>query len=197
MFLVARGLEDFAETLICVISWGPRGKIKPAGPRFNLSVSHSGVFMKRLTFFAGTILSLSAHASDIASCSNPSGKGYYPETGIVKTKDSGWQDEKITGGITKLSRQGSEYDVLFVDVRKEIISARQDGGEVLLLNKGRTALSVLVVYPGKTAEVYTFLKTTSGKLEYIQTLSRAGDSVRITKASVMRGDCDYINFDAP
>jgi hypothetical protein len=55
---------------------------------------------------------------------------------------------------------------------------------------------MLVVYPGTTAEVYTFLKDNSGKLEYVHTLSRAGDGVLITKASVMRGNCSYINFDA-
>lgn len=141
------------------------------------------------------MLSLHVYAADIASCSNPIGKGYYPDIGLVTGKDSGWNEEKITGGITKLTKLADgKYDILFVDVRKDIISARQDGGEVMLLNRGKSAVSVLVVYPGTTAEVYTFLKTNSGKLEYIHTLSRAGDSVLITKASVMRGDCDYINF---
>lgn len=153
--------------------------------------------MKRLAFLILAVLSLPLYAVDIASCSNPSGKGYYPETGIVTAKSSGWGEEKITGGITKLSKRGdNEYDILFVDVRKEIISARQDGGQVMLLNRGKNVVSVLVVYPGKTAEVYTFLQTNSGKLEYTHTLSRAGDDVLITKASVMRGDCDYINFGA-
>lgn len=70
-----------------------------------------------------------AHASDIASCSDPSGKGYFPEIGLVAKKDSGWSDEKITGGVTKVIKIGeNEYDVLFVDTRKEIVSARRDGG---------------------------------------------------------------------
>jgi hypothetical protein len=138
-----------------------------------------------------------AHASDIASCSDPSGKGYFPEIGLVAKKDSGWSDEKITGGVTKVIKIGeNEYDVLFVDTRKEIVSARRDGGRVLLLNRGKNAFSLLVVYPGTTAEVYTFLKSTSGQLEYIQTLSRAGDAVLITKSSVMRGKCSYISFEA-
>ncbi|WP_225764174.1 hypothetical protein [Stenotrophomonas sp. Marseille-Q4652] len=144
-----------------------------------------------------TLLSSGACAADIASCSNPSGKGYYPEKGIISAQDSGWEDERITNGITKLVRQADGgYDVLFVDVRNEIVSALQDGALVVPLNRGEDVFSVLVVYPGKTAEVYTFLRTTSGKLEYIHTLSRAGDSVFISKASVMRGDCAYINFGA-
>jgi hypothetical protein len=153
--------------------------------------------MKVIATLSLAMLSLPVHAADIASCSNPSGKGYFAETGIISAKSSGWSDEKISDGITKLSQlDNGDFDILFVDVRKEIISARQDGGHVMVLNRGENAISVLVVYPGKTAEVYTFLKTTSGKLEYIHTLSRAGDAVLITKSSVMRGDCDYINFDA-
>ncbi|MEB1548863.1 hypothetical protein VDQ94_08115 [Xanthomonas campestris pv. campestris] len=152
--------------------------------------------MKIACFAALIALSTPVCAAEIASCSNPAGKGYYAETGIITAKDSGWNDERITGGLTKLSRQGDEYDLIYVDVRQEIVSAREEGAQVMLLSRGISSASVLVVYPGKTAEVYTFLKTLSGKLEYIHTLSRAGDEVLITKASVMRGDCRYINFDA-
>ncbi|WP_246022999.1 hypothetical protein [Cognatilysobacter terrigena] len=152
--------------------------------------------MKLVAFLAAAFVSLTVHAGDIAACSDPSGKGYFPETGIVKKADSGWQDEKITGGITKLPKIAEgEYDILFVDTRKDIISARGDGGTVIPLNRGEKSFSVLVVYPGKTAEVYTFLENASGGLEYLHTLSRAGDGVLITKASVMQGKCSYIAFD--
>lgn len=138
-----------------------------------------------------------ALAADIAACSDPAGKGYFPETGLITKENSGWEDEKITGGIIKLTKLGeNEYDILFVDIRKDIISARNDGGTIIPLNRGENAFSVLVVYPGKTAEVYTFLKNTSGDLEFLQTTSRAGDQVLITKATVMRGGCSYINFEA-
>ncbi len=90
----------------------------------------------------------------------------------------------------------NKYDILFVDTRNQIISSLADGAAVIPLNKGQNAFSVLVVYPGKTAEVYTFLKNTSGGLEYLHTLSRAGDGVMITKASVMRGECSYIHFES-
>lgn len=55
--------------------------------------------MKAVATLFLALLSLPTHAADIASCSNPSGKGYYPETGIVSAKDSGWADEKISDGI--------------------------------------------------------------------------------------------------
>ena len=152
--------------------------------------------MKLVLGLVALLASLSAQAADIAACSDPAGKGYFPEMGIVTKKDSGWSDEKITGGITKLTKLGDgEYDVLFVDVRQEIISARGDGATVIPLNIGENAFSVLVVYPGQTAEVYTFLKDASGNLEYLHTLSRAGDAVLIAKATVMRGSCSYIDFE--
>jgi hypothetical protein len=153
--------------------------------------------MRLVAILIALFASSAAAAEDIASCSNPTGKGYYPQTGIVDKEGSGWNDEQISGGITKVSLSGgSEFDVLFVDSRNEIISSRQDGGHVLLLNRGENAFSLLVVYPGKTAEVYTFIKDDSGKLEYLHVLSRAGDGVLITKSSVMRGECGYINFDS-
>lgn len=143
------------------------------------------------------LASIQACAIEVASCSNPTGFAYYAEAGLVSAKDSGWSNEKITGGITKLSKdEKGEYDILFVDTRKQIISAREEGAHVLPLNRAQSAVSMLVVYPGKTAEVYTFLQNNSGRLEYLHTLSRAGDGVSITKSSVMQGPCDYINFSA-
>ena len=153
--------------------------------------------MRSWIFVTALFASVPVLAEDIASCSNPVGKGYFPEIGLVTKDNSGWSDEKITGGLTKVTKIAeNEYDVLFVDATKEIISARQDGGRVLVLNRGEDVFSLLVVYPGTTAEVYTFLRTTSGELEYVHTLSRGGDGVAITKASVMRGECSYINFGA-
>jgi len=151
------------------------------------------LFVSALTL----LLSLQAAAADIASCSNPSGKSYYPNLGLVSKERSGWSDDAITGGITKVSRIGeNEYDILYVDSVGEINSAKNDGGRVALLTKGKRSLSFIVIYPGKSAEVYTFLRDESGKLEYFHTVSRSGDEALITKASLMRGDCSYINFDA-
>lgn len=135
-------------------------------------------------------------AKDIASCSNPIGKSYYPELGLITKKDAGWSDDKITGGITKLSKLANgKYDILFVDATKQIISSTEDGGSVLMLSKGDNVVSFIVIYPGKTAEIYTFLKNKSGVMEYIQITSRSGNGVLITKSTLMRGVCSYIKFD--
>ena len=146
-----------------------------------------------LFIFAGIYNSVSA--ADIASCSNPKGKTYYPELGLVTKDKSGWTDDGISGGITTVKKIAKDkYDIVFYDTTKRIISSIEDGGNVLLLNKGKNVFSLLVVYPGKTAEIFTFIKNNSNKLEFIQITSRAGDDVRITKSSMFKGECDFINF---
>lgn len=152
--------------------------------------------MKLIVPIMAAFMSIPAYGEDMASCSDPVGRGYFPEVGLTSKENSGWAEERISGGLTKLTRDGEEYDILFVDSRKEIVSSRQDGGIVIPLAKGIDQFAVLVVYPGKTVEIYTFLKTSSGELEYISTTSRAGNSVPITKSSVMRGTCSYIHFNS-
>lgn len=156
-----------------------------------------GNAMRIVAFTLALVASIGAHAADIASCSNPEGHAYFPELGLVGEKDRGWSNDKITGGLIKLVKltEGG-YDVLFVDATKDIVSSRNDGATVIPLNRGESVFSVLVVYPGKTAETYIFLRDKSGRLEYLQTTSRAGRGVPIAKASVMRGTCSYINFGA-
>lgn len=140
-------------------------------------------------------ISSAAYATDIASCSSLKGKAYYPELGLVGKKDAGWHDDKIKGGIIKLTKdKDGQFDIVFVDARKQIISATEDGGRVVLLNSGEKVFSILVVYPGTTAEVYTFLENKSGIKENLYIVNKAGKGVLVTKSSLMRGDCDYINF---
>jgi hypothetical protein len=155
------------------------------------------IIMKILLFILALCFAMPSFATDIASCSKPRGKSYYPELGLLSKKDAGWTDDEIAEGTTKLIKlNNGGYDILFVDSSKQIISSTNDGGNVLMLNYGENIVSFLVLYPEKTAEIYTFLKNKSGDLEYIHVLSRAGDSVPLPKSSLMVGKCDYINFDA-
>lgn len=140
--------------------------------------------------FAG----ISSAADNIAQCSNPSGKGYFPYLGMVSKSNAGWDDEKITGGLVTLTKiKSGEYDVRFVDSSKRIISAREDGGKVFMIFKGDREVSVLVVYT-QVVEAYNFYVDNSGKAEYTNIISRAGDGEMISKASVMRGDCQFVNL---
>lgn len=143
---------------------------------------------------AGLIISAGASAEDVAQCSNPSGKGYYPFLGMVAKKSAGWDDEKITGGIVTLSKiSADEYDILFVDSTKRIISSKGDGGKVILLYRGDREISVLVVYR-QVVEAYNFYLDKSGKAEYTYVISRTGDGAMLSKASVMRGDCQFVKL---
>jgi hypothetical protein len=120
---------------------------------------------------------------------------YYPEVGVTLKKSSGWKEDKITQGITKFVKVGKDtYDIVYVDFRKEIISATEEGGTVMLLSTGPDVASVLVVYPAGTAEIYTFAKTKSGTLEYVYTNSKSGDGVPMARSSLMVGKCSYINL---
>jgi hypothetical protein len=151
--------------------------------------------MKKILFLLILIFSNNAFAVDIANCSNPSGYAYYPELGMFDKKSSGWSKDKISNGITKVTKnQKGEYDIIFIDSTKNIISSREDGGGVFLLNQGKSSFSILVVYQGKTAEIYSFIKNNSGKLEYLHITSRAGDLIPITKSSLMQGECSFIDF---
>jgi hypothetical protein len=151
--------------------------------------------MKAIAVTIGIILSSSVGAVEIASCSNPSGTVYFPELGLINKKDSGWQSDKITGGITKLSKLGNtDFDIIYVDSTKRITSYKESGATVLLLSQGKNNISILVVYPGVLAEIYSFIKNNSGKLEYTHVASRGGDTL-IPKSSIMRGDCQALNFD--
>lgn len=152
--------------------------------------------MNKLVLVVFLIFSSNSYSVDIAQCSNPSGRAYYPEIGLVNKSNSGWDNnEKITSGLTKLIKTDKDkFDIIFVDARKKIISTVEDGGQILKLNRGKDLISFLVIYPQGTVEILTFLINKSGKAEYMDVLSRGGDGVFITKGSVMRGDCDYINF---
>lgn len=142
------------------------------------------------------LLPLTANAKDIAECSNPSGRTYFPHVGMVPAQKAGWGDDTIKGGITKVTvNEKGEYDVLFVDASKSIISSTEDGGKVVLFAKGSQSFGLLILYPGKTVETYTFFKTNSGKLEYTNTTTRAGDELPLLKTSLMRGACSFINLE--
>lgn len=144
----------------------------------------------------------SAFGQIIAQCSSPKGYAYYPNMGLVPEKSegglaAGWVEDSISNGIVQLNKvDDANYDISFVDATKRISSSVGDGGGVLKVANGQDSASFLVIYPGKTVEVFTFIKDRSGKYEYTHITSRAGDEVPIIKSSVMRGDCQAIDFNA-
>lgn len=152
------------------------------------------MFKKILLLVSAVITSLT-YAQEITSCKNPEGYSYNHYSGQVPKASSGFVKDKITGGMVTLQKVGNgKYDILFVDVYKEIISAIGDGGNVTLLRRGKTDATFVHSYPGKIVELYTFWVDTEGQPKYDLVQSKGGDSMQIHKSAIMVGTCGTINF---
>lgn len=151
--------------------------------------------MKKIILLALFFCSSFVNAQVITSCQNPKGTGFYHHHGPISSSESGWKDEKITGGITTLNKMADgKYDILIVDARKSVLSFRQDGGEVILLRKGTNDATFLHMYPGMVIELYTFWKDANGKFRFDMLQSKGGDGLQIHKSTVMVGECSFIDF---
>ncbi len=105
----------------------------------------------------------SVHAGVVATCSDPEGHAYYHFAGLLSKQQSGFEKDKITGGLTTLQRlESGEFDILIVDIRKQVISYRNDGGRVVLLRRGTNDATFLVVFPGMVIELLTFYTDAEG-----------------------------------
>ena len=138
-----------------------------------------------------------AFTQTIATCKGPEGFANYHDSGLVEKKDSGFQEDKITGGnITIMRMQDGKYDILFLDATKTITSVMGQGGQVAILRKGTTDATFMNFYPGMgTIELYTLWLDSEGSGRYDLIQSKGGDNSLIHKSVVMSGLCDSINFD--
>jgi hypothetical protein len=154
--------------------------------------------MNRIIILILIGLSISVHAQEITSCKDPKGYGYFHhhQGGLMSKSESGWSEEKITGGITTLKKlSDGKYDILIVDIRKKIISFREDGSEIVLLRKGVDDATFLHIYPDNVIELYTFWKDGEGKYRFDMLQSKGGGNLPIHKSSVMTGLCSTVKFD--
>ncbi len=136
-----------------------------------------------------------AQAQSITSCKNPEGYAYYHYAGRVPKASSGFVTDKISGGMVTLQKVGdNQFDILFVDANKQIISAVGDGGKVVLLRRGKSDATFVHFYVGKVVELYTFWIDSDGLAKYDLVQSKGGDSMPIHKSSVLVGTCSPINF---
>ena len=136
------------------------------------------------------------HGQAITSCKNPEGYAYFHYSGQVSKADSGFTKDKITGGMVTLQKVGEkQYDILFVDVNNQIISAIGDGGKVMLLRKGKTDATFVHYFSGMVVEIYTFWIDAEGNAKYDLVQSKGGDLMPIHKSSVMVGTCSQIKFE--
>jgi len=136
-----------------------------------------------------------AGAGTIAACGPQKGHAYYPAAGLVKRGQDGWQDDQMSTGSTTLTQNvKGELDVLFKDSRGEIVSSRDDGGQIIPLRVSKSEVSVLVVYPdgAQAAEIYSFIRESDGSAKMLQ-LSSKGAAI-IPKAGVYVADCTTLNL---
>lgn len=138
-----------------------------------------------------------ASAGTIAACGPQKGHAYYPAAGYVKKGQDGWQDDQISAGSTTLTQNDKgDLDVLFKDSRGEIVSSRDDGGQIVPLRVSSQEITVLVAYPEgiQAAEIYSFVREADGKAKMLQLSSKS--TAMIPKAAVYVADCTTLNLPA-
>ena len=137
-----------------------------------------------------------AVAQPIADCKNPEGFALYHHNKDATAKID-FEKDKITGGMLSIQKIKDEtYDLLVVDSRKKISSMVQDGGKFILLRKGKTDATFLLIFPNSSIELYTLWTDARGRHKLDMLQSRGGDETSLLshKSSVMVGNCDSINF---
>lgn len=146
-------------------------------------------------FLTFAILSSSIHAQTVASCGEVEGYAYYHYSALVSKKNSGFDKDKITGGITTFQKMADgSFDILIVDTRKKIISMVQEGGKVVLLRKGAKDATFLLYFPNNSIEIYTIWIDNDGQFKYDYLSSKGGDATGVHKSSVMVGRCNEIDL---
>ena len=137
----------------------------------------------------------SVHAATVVTCKDPKGYANLHHYGVLKKEGSGYAEDAITGGLTTLvTNEKGQFDLLFTDVRKQIISTKSDGGEVVLLRKGKNDATFMLYYPGMVIELYTFYRDNDGKEWYDLLQSKGGDKMPIHKSAVLTGTCTGLNL---
>lgn len=153
--------------------------------------------MKKLIALACLVTAAAgAYGVEITTCRNPIGRAFYHFSGLTDKPGAGWAEDKITDGTITLSQlEDGSFDILYLDIRKKPISTVQDGGLVRLLRRSSTTLTLIVLYPNATTEIYSFFQEKDGRNRFTQMQNKTGDGAPFPKSGVMVGDCDTISFD--
>lgn len=142
--------------------------------------------MPKIVFFLCLlVLSQNAVANTIITCGPNAGHAFYFPGIIVKAKDAGWHKDGTKDGKTALTVNGKQIDVLFADATGNLNSAISTGGQVVVLGESGPWVTVLVNYPKKTVELYTFNLQSK---TYAMSSHKYGESP-IQKAATFTGKC--------
>lgn len=139
-----------------------------------------------------------ATAGTIAACGPQEGRAYYPAAGLVPKGKDGWADDQISAGSTTLTQNAEgQLDILFKDATGEIVSAKDDSAQVVVLRKSQNEITVLVAYMegAEAAEIYSFVREVDGKAKMLQLSSKGlSAAVALPKAGVYVADCTTLNL---
>ena len=151
------------------------------------------------TAVIGAVLALffyrPTYAADLATCGVSEGYAYYPKIGMAASDPAAgrWSEDRISDGRFTLTLAGDDtLDLLVLDALGGIFSARAAGGLVRLAGKTDETLTVVVLYPERSIETYTFVRDKEGKAEAIWTVNRFGSAV--PKAAAFRASCSFLSF---
>ena len=137
-----------------------------------------------------------SHSQTIADCKNPDGYAYYHHN-FDKNKKTEFEKDKISGGMLSIVKlKDKTYDLVVVDSRKKITSMSQDGGKFILLRKGETDATFLLVFPNSSIELYTLWLDGKGNARLDMLQSRGGDETLLTshKSALLTANCEPIDF---
>lgn len=152
-------------------------------------------FVSGLLAIATVAAASQASAGTIAACGPQKGYAYYAAAGLVKKGQDGWEEDQMSTGSTTLTQNAKgDLDVLFKDSRGEIVSSRDDGGQIIPLRLTKNEVTVLVAYAGgaQAAEIYSFIRETDGSAKMLQLSSKGADL--IPKAGVYVAECTTLNL---
>lgn len=113
--------------------------------------------MRMLLALLATCVAYFAHAEPVSIQRGASeGWSYYFAGGLVSDEKAGFTEDAITGGkITLVVNEDGNGDVLFIDSTGALGSAKEQGGNVIVLNANDTAgMNWLLMYPDGVLENY-------------------------------------------
>ncbi len=160
-----------------------------------MRILEAGVMISFIATLAGQG---TASADTIASCSGDSqGKAYYVHGGIVPKSKSGFVDDGTTGNKISLTlNKEQEWDILWVDARQEIYSAKDSGGAVAFVGMGSTGFSVSAVYDtadGLVTSIYSV--SLNGSDQWELGLMQTKQTDLITKVGFEMLKCQSVDLD--
>jgi hypothetical protein len=99
-----------------------------------------------------------ARAEIIGECGAFEGYSYYYPGKNVKPSSSGWAKDKISSGSTSITLIDKQFDVIYSGTVSKNRSSRANGAQIILLgtNPDEASITLLVGYPGVSAEFYTY-----------------------------------------